>query len=140
MNVLIPRHWQRIIRICMMLFVAMIAFTIPFLRSGLITVTWAYIWLPIALSYALSALLHTTEVKRFYKGKTCDINPLQRYISLLVGNALAVTYVYNFVDIETAGWLFGIYALLGIPVQLAIIGIVEGFVFCIRKHYNNKSI
>lgn len=141
--------WQQGLRvILMMFFVTMIAFAIPlpwFFYSGtyigdLIMMTWAFIWLPVILSYILSALLKAKEVKQLLKKKAYDINPLQRYIALLIGNALAVWHTAHFENLETAGWLFGAYVLLGIPIQLMIIGVFEGFIFCMRKYHNHKTV
>lgn len=101
--------------------------------GSLIWATWAFVWLPVILSYIFSAVCNTSEFKLLIRGRNFNLNSYQRFVSLVFAALLNILYTNNFADMETASWIFLAYLFLVLPIQLGMILILDLLFFLVRK-------
>ena len=102
--------------------------------GSLIWSSWAFVWLPVVVSYLMSGLISTVEFRSFFNGKNFNISAYQRYVSLLIGGILNIAYSNIFENMETGTWIFLAYVSLVFPIQLVIVLVTELTLFLTRKY------
>jgi hypothetical protein len=90
-----------------------------------------FVWLPITLSFLLSALLNTSEIKRVTK-QSYGINSYQRFIAFLIGDLFCVWLLFYEKEPEIAGMASLLYLLIALPIQVIVILSFEFFLYLRR--------
>ncbi|PIR49445.1 hypothetical protein COU79_04830 [Candidatus Peregrinibacteria bacterium CG10_big_fil_rev_8_21_14_0_10_54_7] len=102
--------------------------------GSLVWSSWAFVWLPVVVSYLMSGLISTAEFRSFFNGKNFNISAYQRYVSLLIGGILNIAYSNIFENMETGTWIFLAYVFLVFPIQLVMVLVTELTLFLTRKY------
>lgn len=105
----------------------------------LISVGWAFVWMPVLLSYLCSLIIASTGFRLALRGINYDLNAFQRIFSLIIADIAIVIHSSHYQDMETASWILLVYLFLVIPTQLLMVLLIEIFLLLKKKKERNRS-
>lgn len=139
-----PYDWRQLWIIIATIAASLFIHFIWHLQSGeyfgtLIMMTWAFVWLPVLISYCFSAINKCYEFSRETGTNNFDVNTFQRCGALLLAGVLNISISHLIADSETAGWILLIYLVAVLPVQIMMIFVFDTLLFLVRKYCHKYS-
>ena len=96
---------------------------------------FGFVWLPIFLSYCISAFLHTREIKIYLKSNF-NINYYQRSVAFLIGNSICTWLAQKQFDSETATIAALLLLTFAFPIQVLVTLFIDIWIY-LKKRYKS---
>ena len=93
---------------------------------------FGFVWLPILLSYCLSAFLNTQEAKTYLKSNY-NINFYQRSVAFLIGNSICTWLAQKQFDSETATIAALLLLTFALPIQVVATLFIDTWIYIKKR-------